>query len=84
MVRTVSISTSVPKSREVRLFLPGDFPLGPAELLVVVATKAPAPLRTLGDLLRSEFFGMWSHRKDLGASRRVARRLRRKAWGSRP
>ena len=37
-------------------------------------------LNTLGDLLESEFFGMWRERDDLPDSPEFARTLRAKAW----
>ena len=81
MIRTVSLTTEVPANREVRITLPADVPTGPAEIVVVVASRAGSPARTLGDLLRSEFFGMWRDRTDIDDSAEFARRLRAEAWG---
>ena len=39
-----------------------------------------ANLRTLGDLARSEFFGLWRDRADIADSAAFARRLRAEAW----
>jgi hypothetical protein len=75
-VKAVSLTTEVPPNREVRITLPDDVPVGPAEIVVVVASLAPAKVATLGDLLRSEFFGMWRDRADIGDSAEFARRLR--------
>ena len=83
MVRTVNLTTDIPPNREVRVTLPADVPTGPAEIVVVVASRAGSPARTLGDLLRSEFFGMWRDRTDIDDSAEFARRLRVEAW-SRP
>ena len=80
MVKTINITADVPPNREVRLTLPADVPVGPAEIVVVVASRAVAPARTLGDLARSEFFGMWRDRPDLEDSIAFARRLRAEAW----
>jgi len=66
MVKTINLTTDVPPNREVRITLPTDVPLGPAEIVAVVASRAAASARTLGDLLRSEFFGMWRDRPDIG------------------
>lgn len=55
MVKTINLTTNVAPNREVRITLPTDVPLGPAEIVVVVASHATAVTRTLGDLLRSEF-----------------------------
>ena len=80
MVKTVNLTANVPPNREVRITLPTDVPLGPAEIVVVVASRAATSARTLGDLLRSEFFGMWRDRPDIGDSVEFARRLRAEAW----
>lgn len=80
MVATVNMSTNVPPSREVRIVLPPDVPLGPAEITVVVCSHAPAPVRTLGDLARSAFVGLWRDRTDIADSATFAHELRAKAW----
>jgi len=79
MVRTINLTTDIPSSREVRIMLPPDVPTGPAELVVVVASRE-RPTRTLGDLARSEFFGMWRDRTDIVDSAEYARQLRTAAW----
>ncbi len=66
MIKTINLTTNVPPDREVRLVLPGDVPVGPAEMVVIVASQAQTALHTLGDLLQSEFFGMWRDRADIG------------------
>jgi len=78
MVRTINLTTDIPSTRELRITLPPDVPTGPAELVVVVAPRAP--VCTLGDLARSEFFGMWRDRADIGDSAEYARQLRADAW----
>jgi hypothetical protein len=83
MFRTINLTTEVPLNREVRIKLPDDVPPGPAEMVVVIASQAPTTGHTLGDLARSEFFGMWRDRTDIDDSAEFARRLRRDAW-SRP
>ena len=83
MVRTINLSTEVPPNREVHITLPDDVPTGPADIVVVVASRANSAGRTLGDLARSEFFGMWRDRTDIGDSAEFARRLREESW-SRP
>jgi len=80
MVKTINLTADVPPNREVRIILPADVPLGPAEIVVVVASRAGVVARTLGDLKRSEFFGMWRDRTDIGDSAEFARRLRAEAW----
>jgi hypothetical protein len=83
MFRTINLTTEVPPNREVRIQLPDDIPPGPAEMVVVVASHTATTGHTLGDLARSEFFGMWRDRSDIGDTAEFARRLRRDAW-SRP
>lgn len=79
MVRTINLTTDIPLNREVRIMLPQDVPVGPAELVVVIAPLA-GRVRTLGDLARSEFFGMWRDRTDLGDSAEYASQLRSEVW----
>jgi hypothetical protein len=83
MFRTINLTTDIPPDREVRIKLPDDVPPGLAEIVVIVASRAPTTGHTLGDLARSEFFGMWRDRTDIGDSVEFARRLRTEAW-SRP
>ena len=80
MVRTVSLNAEIPPNREIHLTLPGDVPVGPAEIVVVVSTQAQAVESTLGDLAKSEFFGMWADRADIRDSVEFARELRTEAW----
>lgn len=79
-IRTVNLTTEIPPDREVRIKLPPDVSPGPAEIVVVVTWRTPTPTHTLGELARSEFFGMWFDRTDIGDSVEFARRLRAKAW----
>jgi hypothetical protein len=83
MVTTLSLTTEIPSNREVRITLPDTVPTGPAEIVIVVASRLEPLGYTLGDLLDSEFFGMWHARDDIGDSVEYARRLRAEAW-SRP
>ena len=80
VVKTINLTVDVPETREMRIVLPEDVPVGPAEIVVVVASYVSGGLHTLGDLARSEFFGMWRDRADLGDSAEFARRLRDQAW----
>jgi len=85
MIRTISLTADVSPKREVRIVLPSDVPLGPAEIVVVVAPRSGSRVaHTLGDLARSEFFGMWRDRTDIGDSAGFARRLRAEAWSRIP
>jgi hypothetical protein len=80
MFRTINITTEVPDNREVWIKLPDDVPPGPAEMVVIVASQTSTAIHTLGDLARSEFFGMWRDRTDIDDSGEFARRLRGEAW----
>ena len=74
-MRTINLTTDVPPNRQVQLVLPDDVPTGPADIVVIVASRA-TPTHTLGDLVHSPFFGMWRDRDDIGDSAEFARRLR--------
>ena len=80
MIKTISISVNIPSNHEMQITLPTDIPAGPAEIVVVVASRLASKTRTLGDLLSSEFFGMWHDRVDVGDSAEFAQRLRSQAW----
>ena len=78
MVRTVSLHTDIPDSRELHITLPADVPAGPADLVIVVSAQVTS--RTFGDFLDSEFVGMWKDRTDIADSATFARHLREEAW----
>jgi hypothetical protein len=59
--------------------LPEDVPEGPAEIVVAVSSPA-SKSSTFGELLDSEFFGMWRDREDIGDSVEFARDLRSVGW----
>jgi hypothetical protein len=80
MVRTLNINAEISSDRELRITLPPDWPVGPAEIVLVVSSKSPIGERALGDLLRSEFLGMWSGRADITDSVDFARNLRSEGW----
>jgi len=80
VVKTVNITTDIPASRELRITLPPDVPLGPADIVVVVSSPRVANGRTLGDFADSEFFGMWRDRSDITDSVHFARGLRSEGW----
>ena len=84
MLKTITVTTEITPDREVRIRLPDDTPLGPAELVVVVAPQAPPVTRTFGELLHSEFFGMWRDREDIADSAEFAQRLRSEGWSRTP
>jgi hypothetical protein len=80
MIKTINLITEISPDREVRITLPSDVPPGPAEIVVVVAPTTGPIGHTLGELLGSEFFGMWRDRTDIDDSVTFARRLRSEAW----
>ncbi len=80
MVRTVNLNAEIPTSRELHITLPADFPIGPAEMDLVVSSPAPAGTGTLGDFVKSEFFGMWADRTDIEDSAQFARHVRTEGW----
>ena len=80
MIRTINLTTTVPPDRQVHIVLPEDVPTGLAELVIVVASHSIMPARTLGDLAKSELFGMWENRTDIQDSVEFARELRARAW----
>ena len=80
MVKTVNLSAEIPPSRELRVTLPGDVPVGPAEIVLVVSSPTETGASTLGELAESEFFGMWAERQDTCDSAEFAKQLRREGW----
>ena len=74
------VEAEIPVSRELRLTLPREMPLGPVQVLITSTAKQDGQNETLGALLRSEFFGIWRDREDIADSMRFARQLRRRAW----
>ena len=80
MIRTINLTTNVPPNHEIRLTLPADVPTGPTEILVTITSRPDNAAPTLGELLESEFFGMWRDRTDIADSAEFARQLRVEAW----
>ncbi len=80
MTRTLQLRTRIPENREVVIHVPQDVPSGDAELVVKITSGPPSRQSTLGDLERSEFFGMWRDREDIQDSLEYARGLRKTAW----
>jgi hypothetical protein len=82
VTRTVQIDAEIPTSREIVIRLPDDVPPGMAHIVLAVTSEesAPSPRRTLGDLLRSDLFGLWADREDITDSAEFARDLRTEAW----
>jgi hypothetical protein len=81
MTRTINVTADIPANRELRITLPPEVPLGPAEIVLMVSSASTsAPSSTLGELANSEFFGMWRDREDIGDGTEFARELRSRAW----
>ncbi|MGO9270568.1 MAG: hypothetical protein ACLQOO_10000 [Terriglobia bacterium] len=80
MVKTVTLNTEIPANRELRITLPADVPPGSAAIVVTVSSPGPSTASTFGDLLESEFFGMWADREDIEDSLDFAQKLRREGW----
>jgi hypothetical protein len=80
VVRTVNLNADIPPNRELRITLPSDVPVGPAEIVLVVSSPDRVSGRTLGDFKNSEFFGMWRDRSDITDSVQFARGLRSEGW----
>jgi hypothetical protein len=83
MIKTINLNAEIPLSRELHITLPPDIPVGPAEIALTVLSLSQPPVRTLADLARSEFFGMWRDRDDLKDSFAFGRMLRSEGWSRR-
>jgi len=80
MITSFTTEVEITTSRKIYITLPVDIPIGPAKLSVEISTQEDKQAKTLGDLLRSEFFGMWRARTDIDDSVTFARQLRENAW----
>ncbi len=80
MVRTVTLKADIPASRKLCIKLPADVPTGSAAVVITVSPAGSSPPATFGDLLNSEFLGMWRDRSDIDDSSEFARKLRSEGW----
>lgn len=80
MFKALTLNTEIPANRELRIKLPADVPTGSAEIIVTVSPSRAAATSTLGDLVKSEFFGMWRDRDDNVDSLEFTRKLRSESW----
>ncbi len=80
MATTMTLTTDVPPSRELRIRVPLEVPVGPAEMVVVFMPGEPVKRKTLADLAASEYAGIWANRDDISDSAEFARSLRQAAW----
>ena len=82
MLTTLKFNVKIPPQRDIHIQLPDDAPVGPAEVIVVIApaessTESPDKRGgTARDLLESPLFGLWADREDIEDSVAYARRLR--------
>jgi hypothetical protein len=76
MVKTVTLNADIPASRELRITLPADIPIGSAAIVITVLPRLTPNSPTFDDLLNSEFLGMWRERADIVDSQEFARKLR--------
>jgi hypothetical protein len=82
MSSTIVIKTEIRPDRSLRIRVPEDVPVGPAEVVLTI-TSEPAeitnPSGTAADLARSPLFGIWADREDIEDSLAFARQLRDQA-----
>ena len=79
-MKTIVCKVVIPIDRQLKITIPEDVPLGPAEVVVVIVPEAVAKKGgTAGDLLQSPLFGLWKDRTDIGDSVEYVRKLRAKA-----
>ena len=84
MVKTVTLNADIPPSRELRITLPADVPIGSAAIVITVSPRRTSNGATFDDLLKSEFLGMWRDRADIEDSVEFARKLRSEGWSKPP
>ena len=70
----------IPESRKLEITLPGEVPVGEADLVMTVTPRNNGKRSTAKDLLSSEILGMWADRDDIEDSAALARELRERAW----
>jgi len=80
VVKTISLYSEIPANRELRITVPADVPAGSAAIAVTISCPGPSTPSTFGDLLKSEFFGMWRDRADIEDSPKFAQKLRAESW----
>jgi hypothetical protein len=55
-------------------------PVGGAQIVLVITPGRREPANKLGDLLNSEFFGMWRDKAEIDDSAAFARQLGDESW----
>jgi len=82
MTRTIVVRTDIQADRRLRIRVPRDVPVGPAEVVLTItpAQEQPAgPRGTAVELAHSPLFGIWANRTDIPDSLTYARQLRAQA-----
>jgi hypothetical protein len=79
---TMIIKTDIGADSNLRLRVPEEVPVGPAEVVVTIIPepdRSVPPAGTAVGLAHSSLFGLWADREDIGDSLAYARRLRTEA-----
>src|SRR5437870_2332143 len=80
-MKSLTTDSEVMLDHTVTVRMPSDFPTGPVRVTVTAQPAGEPPkMRTFGDLLSSEFFGMYADRDDLPKTNEEFREWRRKLW----
>jgi hypothetical protein len=80
MIAKVVLETEIPPNREILVKVPEEVPPGPVGIEMVFTSHQHTKENLLSDLAKSEFFGMWKDRGDIGDPTTFAERLREAAW----
>ena len=80
MTKTIQLTAEVPANRRISIALPREIPVGPAHLTVSIEAPPESAPSKLGDLLQSDFFGLWRDRPDIADNLTFARQLRNHSW----
>ncbi|MCP4546786.1 MAG: hypothetical protein GY835_10025 [bacterium] len=80
MPTTIQLTAETTARRELVIRVPQEVSASATWIVLEVTPPAQPRRPTLGDLLSSEFFGMWRDRDDITDSTDYARDLRKRAW----
>ena len=80
MTHSITTTSEVKADHTLTVKVPSDFPPGPVQVTVTADSSSEGHIRTFGDLLDSEFFGMWADRDDLPKTNEEFAEWRRKIW----
>jgi hypothetical protein len=80
MTHTFTTTGDVGPNHQLLVELPPNIPVGPVRVTITLESSVVPKIRTFGDLLGSEVFGMYRDRTDLPTSEEEFREWRRKAW----